>query len=110
MPQSRRMLTSAARMAERWQHPSEWSPGWAERTSGEGVRAVPNRRSKPKETAFHSACASGFPEKASPCASGFTENGGPCASGFLEKGGPCASGFLEKGGPCASGFPEEFRS
>ena len=27
--QSRRMLTSGARMAERWQHPSEWSPGWA---------------------------------------------------------------------------------
>ena len=42
-PESRRMLTSGARMAKRSQHPSERRAGCPKRTSGDGAWAAPNR-------------------------------------------------------------------
>ena len=93
---SRRMLTSAARMAERRQHPRERRAGCPQRTSGDGVRAAPNRRPNPKEIAFHSACASGFPEESR-----------------LRLGLPGGKSLAPRASrrkvACASGFPEESR-
>ena len=63
VPQSRRMLTSEARMAKRRQHPRERRAGCPQRTSGDGARAVPNRRGHREAPAFRSARASGFPEE-----------------------------------------------